>query len=261
MSQKIIKYSVIIPTLNESSIIKNILSVIELQKNNLPYDIEIIISDGNSSDDTIEICRKFNVVIVNSEMGRGNQLSSGAKISKGGILIFLHADVGLPNDFFAYLDEHFDSNTNFAAFRMELDVKNLLYKLYSFFTRFDTVFTTFGDQGLIVRRNFYNEIGGFKEIPLMEDVDLIIRARRKTKITKFKKGLTVSRRRFDRVGIIKTQLKSFISIIYYLIGVDPNKIYKFYYSDKNEKQKSNNPFRKISRKGKSKNSISFNNKQ
>lgn len=260
MNQKIIKYSVIIPTLNESLIIQKILKDLELAREGLPYGIEIIISDGDSSDGTIEICKNFDVILFKSVKGRGNQLSSGAKISNGSILIFLHADVEIPYDLFTYLDEYFVTNTKVATFRMTMNVKNLLYKLYSFFTRFDSVFTTFGDQGLIVRKDFYNLIGGFKEVPIMEDVEFLQRARNKTKIIKFQKEIIVSTRRFTEVGIVKTQLKSFISIIKYLFGVDPNKIYKYYYSKKNEKLKSNNSFRKIPRRRKSKNSVSFNNK-
>ena len=259
MNNQKIKYSVIIPTLNEEKVIQKVLTNLELQRDNLTYDVEVIITDGYSSDSTVEICKNFNVIIINSEKGRGTQLVKGAEISKGNILVFLHADVEIPNDLFSFLDENFESNLKAAAFRMDLNVKNLLYKLYSFFTRFDSVFTTFGDQGIIVKRDFYNSIGGFKEIPLMEDVDFFRRARSKTKIVKFNKKLTVSTRRFSQIGIVKTQLKSFICIVQFIIGVDPNKIYNFYYSNKNEKLKSNNHIRKISGRRKSKNSVSFNN--
>jgi rSAM/selenodomain-associated transferase 2 len=259
VSQKIIKYSVIIPTLNEAEVIQKVLTDLELQRSNLIYDIEIIISDGGSKDGTIEICKNFNLIILNSEKGRGTQLFSGAKLANGRILVFFHADVEIPNDLFSFLDESFEPNITIATFRMNLNVKNLLYKLYSFFTRFDSVFTTFGDQGIIVRQDFYNSIGGFKEIPLMEDVDFLRRARIKTKITKFKKELAVSTRRFNQIGIVKTQIKSFICIVKFIIGVDPIKIYNFYYSNKNEKLKSNNHIRKIPGRRKSKNPISLSN--
>ena len=234
VTEKITKYSVIIPTLNEKVIIKKVLTDLNFLRENLPYSVDIIISDGGSTDGTIEICNNFDVLLINSDEGRGKQLSSGAKASKGNVLVFLHADVEIPNDLFLFLDSNFGTKGKVATFRMSMNVKNLLYKIYSFFTRFDSIFTTFGDQGLIVSRKFYNLIGGIKEIPLMEDVDFLQRARNKTKIIKFKKELIVSTRRFDQVGIIKTQLKSFICIIQFLLGVDPDKIYKFYYSNKNE---------------------------
>ena len=234
MAKKIIKYSVIIPTFNEKTVIKKVLTDLNLLRENLPYEIEIIISDGNSSDGTIEICNDFDLTLIHSDKGRGKQLSSGANASKGNVLIFLHADVEIPKDLFLFLDDNFGSDAKVAAFRMRLNVKNLLYKLYSFFTRFDSVFTTFGDQGIIVKKDFYNLLGGFREIPLMEDVDFLQKARSKTKIIKFNKEINVSTRRFEKVGIIKTQLKSFICIVSFLFGVDPNKIYKFYYSNKNE---------------------------
>ena len=260
MNEKNVKYSIIIPTLNEEDLIHSLLTDLETQIKKLPYLVEVIISDGTSLDNTLKICKKHNVTVINSEFGRGKQLSNGAKISVGKILIFFHADTKIPEDLFSFLDEYFVNEVSVATFRMKLDVKKLLYKLYSFFTRFDTVFTTFGDQGIIVKRDFYLSIGGFKELPLMEDVDFFRRARKVTQIKKFNKNLIVSTRRFDKVGIVKTQFKSFVSIIKYLLGVDPNKIYKYYYSNKDEKKKSNNHFRKISRKGKGKNQISYNNK-
>ena len=260
MNDKKIKYSVIIPTLNEENFINSILADLESQIKDLPYLVEVIISDGKSMDNTLAICNKYNAQVISSGFGRGKQLSEGAKFSKGETLIFLHADVNIPKDFFQFLDDNFVNNVKVATFRMRLDVNNLLYKLYSFFTRFDSVFTTFGDQGLIVNRISYLSIGGIKELPLMEDVDFFNRARKVFKIKKFNKNLIVSARRFDKLGIIKTQLKSSICIIQFLLGKDPDKIYQYYYSMEDEKKKSSNSLSKISPKGKSKNQIRFINK-
>ncbi len=260
MNDKKIKYSVIIPTLNEENFINSILADLEAQIKDLPYSAEVIISDGSSLDKTLEICKRYNVTVINSEFGRGKQLRTGVDYSNGETLILLHVDVKIPKDLFGYLDNNFVDDVRVATFRMRLDVKNLLYKLYSFFTRFDSVFTTFGDQGLIVNRSFYFSIGGIKDLPLMEDVDFFRRVRKIAKIKKFNKNLIVSTRRFDKLGIIKTQLKSFICIIKFLVGEEPNKIYQYYYSIKDEKKKSSNSFSKISSKRKSKDQISFNNK-
>lgn len=259
MNTSKIKYSVIIPTLNEGKFIEHIIQDLKLQIQQLEYLVEIIISDGGSEDETLQICENNNVTIVNSDKGRGNQLREGAANSKGEILIFLHADLKIPEDFFQYLGNNFNENTKIATFRMKLDVNNLLYKVYSFFTRFDSIFTTFGDQGLIIRKDFYKSIGGYKKIPIMEDVDIIIRARSKTKIKKFNKNIIVSSRKFNKEGKIKNQFKSFICIIQYIMGRDPHKIYNFYYSINNEKKASNNSLRKIPRVGESKNQISFDN--
>ena len=83
VTEKITKYSVIIPTLNEKVIIKKVLTDLNLLRENLPYSVDIIISDGGSTDGTIEICNNFDVLLINSDEGRGKQLSSGAKLQKG----------------------------------------------------------------------------------------------------------------------------------------------------------------------------------
>lgn len=246
MNSKKIKYSIIIPTFNEQENIGSLLTDLEKQSGNLKYNIEVILVDGKSTDNTFEICKSYNVSIIQCERGRGKQLSEGAKIAKGEYLFFLHADLILPASTFQFLDRNLENSSQISTFRMKLDENKILYNIYSFFTRFDSVFTTFGDQGIIVNKNFYNNIGGFTTLPIMEDLEFFRRARRFTKIKKFNKYITVSSRRFKNIGVIKTQIKSFICIINFISGVDPDIIYKDYYNSKYEQNKRNYPIRKIS---------------
>ena len=249
MTNHKIKYSVVIPTFNEEHYIESLLEEIHYQRKKLPYDVEIIIVDGQSDDKTVEICNKFNTEIISSTRGRGIQLKRGGDFSNGPILIFLHADISIPKDMFSFIDENFYPDSDIAVFRMRYNENKLLFKFYSFFTRFDTVFSTFGDQGLVITKNKYNEIGGFSDLPVMEDVEFFRRARKLGRINKFKNYITASTRKFRERGIIGTQLLSSLLIIKYLIGSDPRKLYKIYYKEKEDEQESINHICKISGAG------------
>ncbi len=251
MSKNSYKYSIIIPTLNEEEGIGKLLSVLTKEITEYNSACEIIIIDGFSNDETVNICKNFNTRIIYSGKGRGIQLNSGAKIAKGEILIFLHADTLLPKNVFNTIDKSFNNNINLATFKLKFDSNKLLYQIYSYFTKFETMFTTFGDQALIVKKDFFNKMGGFKNQKIMEDVDFLKRARKVTSMKKINDYVITSARKFEKEGLIKTQIKSFILIIKYLFGVSPEKIYQSYYN--NEKRKSNSSFRKISGAWESKN--------
>ena len=254
MKKNQIKYSIIIPTYNEENVVENLLLDLKTQTNRLNYQCEIILTDGGSFDKTIEIASNYDVKIISSEKGRGSQLVKGAEIAKGNILFFLHADSKLPENVFLYLDWNLKKNT-VSSFMMKHDNSKLLYKVYSFFTKFDSVFTTFWDQGIILTKELYLKLGGFTLIPIMEDVEFLIQARKKSKINKLNNYLTTSTRKFEEEGIIINQIKSFILIVKYLMGTNTEKIYDTYYNEK-----SSNSIYKISRRRKGKNQISFNNK-
>jgi rSAM/selenodomain-associated transferase 2 len=223
------KYSIIIPTLNEEKFLPLLLK----QSEQFNEDFEIIIADGGSKDNTLKTADDFDVKICRGEKGKGLQLNNGAKCSSGKVLIFLHADTFLPADAFNVISEYmFISNVNIATFKMKFDTENFLMKIYSWFTKFDSIFTTFGDQVIVIRRSFFDELGGFADFPLFEDVELLRKARKETKVYKLPSYITTSGRRFVRNGIIKTQLLNGLYIMEYLLGVSPTKIYKKYFREK-----------------------------
>ena len=251
MNNDDVKYSIIIPTFNEEHYISSLLKEIETQSATLPYKIEIIIADGKSSDQTVEICNKFDTNIVYSPKGRGSQLKKGAVSARGEIFIFLHADLSIPPNMFLFIDKNFIPESDIAVFKMRYSEDKMLFKIYSFFTQFESVFSTFGDQGLVVAKKRYNEIGGFKDIPVMEDVEFFRKARKSGHIKKFNEYITASTRKFKERGMIKTQLLSFILIVKYFLGGDPQKIYEIYYKEKHDEETGSNYFCKISGAGES----------
>ena len=132
------KYSVIIPTLNEEEYLPPVLE--HLKK--IDEDLEIIIADGGSKDNTVKIAERFNVKVCKSEKGKGFQLNNGAGCAKGAVLIFLHADTFLPANAFNLINKYMlVRKIDIAAFKMKFDKESFLMDMYSWFTKFDSVFT------------------------------------------------------------------------------------------------------------------------
>lgn len=222
-------YSIIIPTLNEEENIGKVLQHLNL----FNEDIEIIIADGGSTDNTINIAESFNIKICKSPPGKGIQLNEGTKYANGKILIYLHADTFLPQNAFNLIKDYFTKDeVKIATFALNFDSNKLLMKLYSRFTKFDSMFTTFGDQAIVVKKDFLKSAGGFPQIKIFEDVEFFRVVRRKTKIYKLPAVVVTSSRRFYKKGIISTQLLNIYFFILYLLKVHPDKIYKKYFYDK-----------------------------
>jgi rSAM/selenodomain-associated transferase 2 len=222
------KYSIIIPTLNEEKYLPAILEHLI----NFDEDIEIIIADGGSADSTVKIAEKFDVKVCMSEKGKGIQLNNGAGYAKGAVLIFLHADTFLPTNAFSLIEEYLlVRKVDIAAFKMKFDKKGFLMDIYSWFTKYDSIFTTFGDQVIVIQRDFFIELNGFPNLTIFEDFELCRKARSKTKVFKLPSFVTTSARRFEKRGVIKTQLLNGLYIFKYLAGMDTGKIYKKYFRD------------------------------
>lgn len=211
------QFSVIIPVLNESLRIENCIKNIRAVNPNA----EIIISDGGSKDSTVEIGQAQNVTVCPSPPGRGTQCNAGARQAKGDILIFQHVDTQLPKAAFAFLRDKFaDENVLAGTFRMRFDEKHWFLDICGFCTRYDSIFTRFGDQCIVVRKNFFEKLGGFPDWPLFEDVEFLRRARRKTRIWSFPLEVTTSARRFTKNGIFRQQLFNSFLLVRYLSGCD-----------------------------------------
>jgi len=201
-------FSVVIPTLNEAAWIGP--TVRHLR--HLDPQVEIVVADAGSD-------RLAGARTVEAPVGRGPQLRTGAAATRGEILLFLHADTQLPAGAFDLLRERFaDPTVEVGTFRLRFDRDHWLLRTYALFTRLDSVLTRFGDQGIAIRRRFYDELGGFPNWPRLEDVHLLRLARRRTRVHSFPAQVTTSSRRFERDGIVRTQLRNAALLIGYLIG-------------------------------------------
>jgi rSAM/selenodomain-associated transferase 1/rSAM/selenodomain-associated transferase 2 len=221
-----IKYSVIIPTLNEELFIaKNV----ELIRNANP-EAEIIAADGGSDDETLTIAADKNVKIINCTKGRGIQLNDGAQSADGEILIFLHADTFLPQNAFELFEKYFEKEENkICRFKLGFDIENSLLNIYSRFSKYDSVLTRFGDMCIAVRKNFYYNLGGYPNWNYFEDVEFLKNASKQTKIFTFPQNVVSSARTFTKYGLINQQIANGNSMLKYILGfrkfIEENRYY------------------------------------
>ena len=220
MTQK--EISVIIPTLNEEKTISRCLEDIVDD----PH-IEIIVSDGGSTDRTVEIAERYkDVKIISSPMGRGVKMNAGASYAHGEILLFLHADCILSTEAILNIRDIFENNRIVGgAFKIKLLSDKLPYRLIETGINFRSrVFKLpYGDQGLFVKRTVFMEMGGFKEMNVCEDLDFICRLKRCGKIAILNEKIFSSVRRWENSGILRTSLRNQFLLASY---VTRHKIFK-----------------------------------
>lgn len=163
--------------------------------------------------------------LLKARRGRGFQCNRGAQAARGELLLFLHDDTDLPEGALQLIERRFeDPAVGAACFKLRFDNRHWLLGIYAFFTRFDSLFTTFGDQGIVIRRAFFEELGGFPDWPLFEDVELGRRIRRRSRIVKLPAVVTTSAERFERNGVVRQQLGNAWLILRFLLGATPESL-------------------------------------
>jgi hypothetical protein len=166
---------------------------------------------------------------LNGPRGRGTQCNAGARAASAGLLLFLHDDTDLPTSAADVIGQAFrDPATEAACFRLSFDHRHPLLSLYAWFSRFDSYLTSFGDQGILIRRTLFDAVGGFPDWPLFEDVELLRRARRHTRIRKLPATVTTSAVRFIDNGIIRQQVLNASLILRFTLGAKPEALYASY---------------------------------
>jgi rSAM/selenodomain-associated transferase 2 len=220
--------SVIIPVLNEE---KHVAATLQSLARLAPF--EIIVVDGGSTDRTAELCQQFGVKVMVSGRGRARQMNSGAKAASGDILLFVHADTTLPNSAFDDIRLGLgDSRYVGGRFDVELDGEHWMLKvigaMINYRSRLSKVST--GDQAIFVRRFVFEQIGGYPDIPLMEDVAFCRTLRHAGQIACLKSRVMTSARRWEIDGVWRTILRMWALKLLYLAGVSPNRL-KQYYAD------------------------------
>ncbi|MEB3278799.1 MAG: TIGR04283 family arsenosugar biosynthesis glycosyltransferase [Lyngbya sp.] len=228
------KISIIIPVLNEKQTLTSVLSPLQ----NTPQ-IEIIIVDGGSADNTIEIAQTFGknadveVRIIETHRGRAHQMNIGAKSATGEILLFLHADTQLPLKFEKWVRQLLDEPTVVAgAFELKItaSVGGLRWVERGVKWRSQFLQMPYGDQAIFLKASTFWDGGGFPELPFMEDFELVRRLRRRGKIALVPLAVTTSGRRWQKLGVLRTTLINQIIIIAYLLGVSPTRLANWYRS-------------------------------
>lgn len=218
--------SVIIPALNEADSIGNTIARLAGFKN-----AEIIVADGGSTDETVRIAESLGAVVINAPRGRGSQLAAGAREVKSDVLWFLHADTLAPEDaverIFEALEDEDVAGGNFA----------IKFQGNSFWPRFLTwlypklrfLGLRYGDSAFFARRSAYEEIGGFRDYPIFEDLDFIRRLRTAGKLKTVAAVVETSSRRFERKSFLLVFLRWTILQVLFWLGVPPEKLVKIYF--------------------------------
>jgi rSAM/selenodomain-associated transferase 2 len=227
------KLSIIIPTLNEESFLEKNLSLLSYQLSAISYQsFEIIIADGGSKDKTVELARRFTDKVCISAAGRGTQMNEGASHSTGDWLLFLHADSLISESGIQRMLEIMNSEQRVigGAFRLKIDSDKIPYKVISSVAniRSRILGIAYGDQGIFVRKNIFYAIGGYSDMPIMEDVDFVKRLKENGKFIILDEHIATSSRRWEREGILYTTIRNWILISLYMMGVSPNRLKGWY---------------------------------
>lgn len=221
------KISIIIPTLNEEADLETLLLQLKQFSSEVP--LELIVVDGKSTDCTQEIACRYcdQVIVVNP--GRGSQLNSGASIATGEIFWFLHADMEVDKECILTLLKKVSEGAKGGCFRIEfIDARPALRIIaWGSNLRAKWLKSFYGDQGIFVKREVYQRLGGFREIPIMEDLDFSRRLRRTVSVTQVEASLKTSPRRFKK-GILRTIFLMQALKLAFFLRVNPNLLARIY---------------------------------
>lgn len=224
--RKILSISIIIPTRNEAATI-----AATIERAGLDRGLEIIVVDGNSTDGTREIASQLGAQVISSPPGRGLQMNSGAAMAKGDILLFVHADTLLPDDFTSQIADILGRpGISAGAFALAIDLPGLMVRLLEKAIHFRaTVWQMpYGDQAIFLYRQKFLAVGGYPEAPILEDVMLIQRLKRSGRIGIASSRALTSGRRWQRLGLVRTTLINQGIMLGFLLGVSPQRLQRWY---------------------------------
>ena len=216
----------IIPIYNEEkNIIKFQRSLSKLRGN-----FEVIFCDGGSSDKTIDLIDSC-FTVINSPKGRANQMNYGSKVAKGDILFFLHCDSIIEDDVIIKIQEEINEGCKVGCLKLKFDNEIIWMKICGYMSNLRVKLRkiAFGDQGIFIKKELFEEIGGMPDLPIMEDLELSLRLKRnKYYFKQIDSYIITSSRRFLDKGIFKTMAQMQKLQLQYLCGRDINKINKEY---------------------------------
>ncbi len=218
--------SIVIPTLNEEAHIATVLA-------NIPPapEVEILVVDGGSQDTTVDQARRCGVQVLLSPRGRARQMNAGAAIAKGEILLFLHADTRLPEAYDYYVRRILlQPDVAAGAFQLSIDSHSrglrFIEKMANWRSRYLKM--PYGDQAIFLRAAVFHEIGGFPEMPIMEDYEFMQRLQKCGQIVIAQASVLTSARRWQELGILRTTCINQAVIIGYSLGISPSRLAQWY---------------------------------
>ena len=227
------KITIIIPVINEKKIITNIINDL------LKYpSIEVIFVDGGSQDKTVSIIKKSGFKVISSPLcQRSQQMNLGAKEATGDILLFLHGDTFLPENFPQTIFNMITKKDFVAgAFRLKIDSDKKIFRCLEMLVNWRSQFFSlpYGDQGIFLAKKQFESVNGFDNLAIMEDFALIKKLQTKGKIYLTKESVITSARRWEKLGIFKTTIINQVMIIGYYLGIENQKLANIYRQMKNK---------------------------
>lgn len=234
------RISVIIPALNEAGRIGAAIASAQS-----PSTTEIIVVDGGSHDATLDVAVEYGAKPILTERGRARQMNAGAAAAVGDTLLFLHADTRLPDRFDEWVGEALaEPETVAGAFRLNIDstVRGVRFIERLINWRSSRLKMPYGDQAIFLSRGLFREAGGFPDIPIMEDFELVSKLRKRGRIRIVPASVNTSGRRWDDLGVLRTTLINQAIIAAYAAGVSPSRIARWYARGSDSSQ---NPCRRV----------------
>jgi rSAM/selenodomain-associated transferase 2 len=221
----VMEISIIIPTLNEADILAETLGPMK------GLAAEIIIVDGGSQDQTVQVARRHTPHVFTSPQGRGIQQDVGARRSAGDVFLFLHADTRLPGAYDQLIrDALADPGIAYGSFRLSIHppspALNIITRAANLRSRLFNL--PYGDQALFVRRTAYFQAGGFQDWPIMEDVELVRRLNRIGRFRLARGAVQTSSRRWQREHVFYTTVRNWSLLIRYALGISPHHLARHY---------------------------------
>lgn len=221
--------SVVIPTLDEADCIARTIAGVQ------SVDTEIIVADGGSRDQTRQVAEASGARVIAAPRGRARQQNLGARYARGRVLLFLHADTHLPADFGAQIfDLLLDPRVALGAFRFGTDwdhwAMHCIERSANMRARWMKM--PYGDQALFMRKALFEQIGGFPDVPIAEDLFLARKMKRRGRIALTPGSAVTSGRRWRTVGIGRTTLVNYRIAIGCMLGRDPRRLAPLYNKDR-----------------------------
>lgn len=221
--------SLVIPTLNAERTLQRALAPL------VPAGVEglvreVVVADGGSTDRTLELADDAGANIVRTEPGRGVQLAAGCAAAKSDWLLVLHADTELAEDWPGTVLQHLNRHPDKAGwFRFGLDDQGLRARVWErgVALRCGLLALPYGDQGLLISRRLYDDVGGYRPLPLMEDVDLVRRLGSR-RLRPLEARAMTSAERYRRDGYLGRSAKNAVLLARYLAGADPARLARAY---------------------------------
>jgi rSAM/selenodomain-associated transferase 2 len=223
------RLSIVIPALDEGANLARILPDLVARESGA----EVIVVDGGSDDDSRDVVARIaSVRWLASPRGRARQMNAGARAAHGDAILFLHADTSLPvGAGAAILEALADPGVVGGRFDVRLDGRRRLLAAVAWMMNQRSRLTgiSTGDQGIFVRRPVFDALGGYADIPLMEDIDFTRRLKRRGRVAALRLRVTTSARKWEREGVVRTIVLMWTLRLLYALGVAPLRLHRWYY--------------------------------